>query len=147
MRILGIASDMHISSAALIENGQLVAAAAEERFSRSKHTRAFPARAIDYCLSTVPGGLGGVDRVAVSANPAIDLSVHDGRYAGRARWYPEGLYSIPNNLATRVDGPYQGHTAQVLQTAGKPLQIDYVYHHDAHAANAFFLSPSTRPRS
>ncbi|MFE9997499.1 carbamoyltransferase family protein [Streptomyces avermitilis] len=141
MRILGIASDMHISSAALIEDGQVVAAASEERFSRSKHTRVFPARAIDFCLSTVPGDLHGVDRVAVSANPAIDLSVHDGRYAGRARWYPEGLYSIPNNLAPLVDGPYQGHTAQVLQTADKPLKIDYVYHHDAHAANAFFLSP------
>ncbi|WP_405814161.1 carbamoyltransferase [Streptomyces sp. NBC_01390] len=141
MRILGIASDLHISSAALIEDGQVVAAAAEERFIRSKHTRAFPARAIDYCLSSVPDGLRGVDRVAVSTNPAIDLSVPDGRYAGRARWHPEGLYSIPNNLATLVDGPYQGHAAQVLQTADKPLQIDYVYHHDAHAANAFFLSP------
>ncbi|WP_019062489.1 carbamoyltransferase family protein [Streptomyces prunicolor] len=141
MRILGIASDLHISSAALIEDGQVVAAAAEERFIRSKHTRAFPARAIDYCLSSVPDGLRGVDRVAVSTNPAIDLSVPDGRYAGRARWHPEGLYSIPNNLAPLVDGPYQGHATQILQTADKPLQIDYVYHHDAHAANAFFLSP------
>ncbi|MGX1668574.1 carbamoyltransferase family protein [Streptomyces sp. NPDC055400] len=141
MRILGIASDLHISSAALIEDGRVAAAAAEERFTRSKHTRAFPARAIDYCLSTVPGGLHGVDRVAVSTNPAIDLSVPDGRHAGRARWHPEGLYSVPNNLATLVDAPYQGHATQILQTAGKPLQIDYVYHHDAHAANAFFLSP------
>ncbi|MFE7504656.1 carbamoyltransferase [Promicromonospora sp. NPDC057488] len=141
MRILGIANDMHISSAALIEDGKVVAAAAEERFTRMKHTRAFPAGAIDYCLSTVPGGMDAVDRVAVSANPAIDLSVYDGRYAGRARWYPEALYSIPNNLAALTNGPYQGHTTQVLQTADKPLQIDYVYHHDAHAANAFFLSP------
>ncbi|MEU3741943.1 carbamoyltransferase C-terminal domain-containing protein [Streptomyces sp. NPDC032198] len=141
MRILGIASDLHISSAALIEDGQVVAAAAEERFTRSKHARAFPARAIDYCLSAVPGGLDGVERVAVSTNPAIDLSVPDGRHTGRARWHPERLYSIPNNLATLVDAPYQGHATQILQTAGKPLHIDYIYHHDAHAANAFFLSP------
>lgn len=141
MRILGIASDLHISSAALIEDGHVVAAAAEERFTRRKHARDFPARAIEYCLSTIPDGLCGVDRVAVSTNPTIDLSVPDGRYAGRARWHPEGLYSIPNNLAALLDTPYQGCAAQILQTAGEPLHIDYVYHHDAHAANAFFLSP------
>lgn len=141
MRILGVASDLHISSAALVEDGQVRAAVAEERFTRSKHTRAFPTRAVEYCLSTVPDGLNGVDRIAVSTNPAIDLSVPDGRYAGRARWHPEGLYAIPNNLAALLDEPYQGSTSQVLQTGGKPLQIDYVYHHDAHAANAFFLSP------
>jgi carbamoyltransferase len=142
MRILGITHDMHISAAALVEDGEVVAAAAEERFTRAKHTRAFPARAIDFCLSGVPGGLRGVDRVAVSANPAIDLSVPDGRHSGRARWHPEGLYAVPNNLATLLDSPYQGHTTQVLRTTeGPPLQIEYVYHHDAHAANVFFLSP------
>ncbi|GAA3744622.1 carbamoyltransferase [Salinactinospora qingdaonensis] len=141
MHILGIASDLHISSAALVEDGQVRAAAAEERFTRSKHTRAFPRRAIEYCLSTVPDGLNGVDRIAVSTNPAIDLSVPDGRYTGRARWHPEGLYAIPNNLAALLDEPYQGAATQILQTGDKPLQIDYVYHHDAHAANAFFLSP------
>ncbi|WP_093482170.1 carbamoyltransferase family protein [Streptomyces sp. 2333.5] len=141
MRILGIASDLHISSAALIEDGHVLAAAAEERFTRRKHARDFPARAIEYCLSTIPDGLCGVDRIAVSTNPTIDLSVPDGRYAGRARWHPEGLYSIPNNLAALLDAPYQGCATQILQTAGEPLHIDYVYHHDAHAANAFFLSP------
>lgn len=141
MRILGIANDMHTSSAALVEDGEVVAAAAEERFTRVKHTRAFPARAIEYCLSTVRGGLRGVDRVAVSANPAIDLSVPDGRYTGRLRWYPEGLYSVPNNLAALADVPFQGHTTQILHTQTDPLKIDYVYHHDAHAANAFYLSP------
>lgn len=141
MRILGVAQDMHISSAALLEEGTVVAAAAEERFTRHKHTRAFPANAIRYCLRTVPGGLCGVDRIAVSANPAIDLSVPDGRYSGRARWYPEALYSVPNNLASLLDAPYEGTTTQLLQSAAGTARIDYVYHHDSHAANAFFLSP------
>ncbi|MFD0059640.1 carbamoyltransferase [Streptomyces sp. NPDC056690] len=142
MRVLGIANDMHISSAALIEDGRVVSAAAEERFTRTKHTRVFPTRAIDFCLASVPGGLRGIDRVALSANPAIDLGVPDGRYTGRARWHPEGLYTVPNNLAALLGSPYQGHTTQFLRTADStPLQIEYVYHHDAHAANAFFLSP------
>jgi len=141
MRILGIAHDMHISSAALLEDGMVAAAAAEERFIRHKHTRAFPLNAIRYCLRDVPDGLRGIDRIAVSANPAIDLSVPDGRYSGRARWYPEALYSIPNNLAPLLDVPYQGTTTQLLRSASGTTCIDYVYHHDAHAANAFFLSP------
>lgn len=141
MRILGIASDMHLSSAALIDGGRVVAGAAEERFTRDKHTRAFPSRAIEFCLATAGIGLNQVDRIAVSANPAIDLNVPDGRYSGRARWYPEGLYAIPHNLAPLLGAPYRGHTHQSLQTELGAVQIDYVYHHDAHAANAFFLSP------
>lgn len=141
MIILGVASDLHLSSAALLRDGVVVAGAAEERFTRHKHTRAFPARAVEYCLAEHGIRLRDVNRIAVSTNPAIDLSVPDGRYAGRARWHPEGLYSIPNNLAALLDSPYQGSAAQVLQTEGGDLQIDYVYHHDAHAANAFFLSP------
>jgi len=141
VRILGIASDLHISSAALIEDGRVVAAVAEERFTRAKHTRAFPSRAIEYCLAAGEVGLHQVDRIAVSTNPAIDLNVPDGRYSGRARWHPEGLYAIPLNLAALLGDSYQGHTTQSLQTGGGLLQIDYIYHHDAHAANAFFLSP------
>lgn len=141
MRILGIASDLHISSAALLEDGMVVAAVAEERFTRVKHTRAFPSNAIKYCLTAGGIGLHEVDRIAVSTNPAIDLNVPDGRYSGRARWHPEGLYAIPLNLAGLLGDSYRGHTAQSLQTGNSALQIDYIYHHDAHAANAFFLSP------
>ena len=54
MKVLGIAPDVWISSAALVEDGQVVAAAAEERFNRQKLSKAFPSQAIDYCLHNEP---------------------------------------------------------------------------------------------
>ncbi len=51
MRILGISAFYHDSAAALVEDGRIVAAAQEERFTRKKHDRGFPQHAIDYCLA------------------------------------------------------------------------------------------------
>ena len=60
MRILGISAFYHDSAAALIEDGRIVAAAQEERFSRKKHDSRFPINALRYCLSESGGGLAGV---------------------------------------------------------------------------------------
>lgn len=59
MRILGISAFYHDSAAALIEDGWIVAAAQEERFSRKKHDSRFPVHAISYCLTEGGIGLGG----------------------------------------------------------------------------------------
>lgn len=59
MRILGISAFYHDSAAALIEDGWIVAAAQEERFSRKKHDSQFPVHAISYCLTEGGIGLGG----------------------------------------------------------------------------------------
>ena len=59
------------NAAALIEDGRIVAAAQEERFSRKKHDARFPSHAIQYCLSEIGGGLGGVDRVVFYDKPFL----------------------------------------------------------------------------
>ena len=64
MRILGISAFYHDSAAALIEDGEIIAAAQEERFTRKKHDARFPAAAIAYCLEEKGIDLGGVDYVA-----------------------------------------------------------------------------------
>src|SRR6266496_2761623 len=63
MRTLGISAFYHDSAAALIEDGKIIAAAQEERFTRKKHDARFPVNAIRCCLSEGGTGMGGVDHV------------------------------------------------------------------------------------
>ena len=69
MKILGISAYYHDSAAALVLNGNIVAAAQEERFTRKKHDEAFPAKAVDYCLKEAGIGAGGLDYVAFYEKP------------------------------------------------------------------------------
>ena len=71
MRILGISAFYHDSAAALIEDGQIIAAAQEERFSRKKHDSDFPENAIRYCLDQAGKGLEGIDFVAFYDKPFL----------------------------------------------------------------------------
>src|SRR5689334_5205178 len=69
MRILGISAYYHDSAACLVEDGRIVAAAQEERFTRKKHDDAFPINAIRYCLNWDSAGLRTVDAVAFYDKP------------------------------------------------------------------------------
>jgi carbamoyltransferase len=71
MRILGISAFYHDSAAALIEDGEVVAAAQEERFTRKKHDARFPAAAVEYCLAQAGTDLGGIDYVAFYDKPLL----------------------------------------------------------------------------
>src|SRR5262249_25374441 len=71
MRILGISAFYHDSAAALVEDGRIVAAAQEERFTRTKHDASFPRHAIDYCLREGGGSLAGIDHVVFYDKPFL----------------------------------------------------------------------------
>ena len=71
MRILGVSAFYHDSAAALIEDGRIIAAAQEERFTRKKHDAAFPKQAISYCLEASGGGLSEVDFVCFYEKPLL----------------------------------------------------------------------------
>src|SRR5438067_7764290 len=71
MRILGISAFYHDSAAALIEDGQIVAAAQEERFTREKFDSRYPANAIAYCLAEAGVALADVDHVAFYDKPFL----------------------------------------------------------------------------
>jgi carbamoyltransferase len=70
-RILGISAYYHDSAAALLENGRIIAAAQEERFSRQKHDAKFPANAIAYCLSQANIQIGDIDAVVFYDKPIV----------------------------------------------------------------------------
>ena len=71
MRILGLSAYYHDSAAALVEDGRIVAAAQEERFSRKKHDSRFPVHALGYCLAQAGCGLEGIDRVVFYDKPFL----------------------------------------------------------------------------
>ena len=70
-RILGISAFYHDSAAALIVDGEIVAAAQEERFTRQKHDPGFPAHAIEYCLQAGKLGAGDLDYIAFYDKPLL----------------------------------------------------------------------------
>ena len=71
MYILGITHDVINTSAALIKDGKIVAAIAEERLSRKKKTRTFPFKAIQFCINKVNIKFSDIDYIAHSFNPSI----------------------------------------------------------------------------
>src|SRR5512137_3000885 len=71
MRILGISAFYHDSAAAVIEDGRIVAAAQEERFTRKKHDASFPQNAIAYCLEATGTALSEIDHVAFYDKPFL----------------------------------------------------------------------------
>jgi carbamoyltransferase len=142
MDILGISFGVD-TSACLLRDGQVVAAVLEERFSRIKHDRSWPAASIAWCLEQGGTTLDAIDEVAFFWNPALQL---DYPHPGRSRTYRhhgDYLHMVPSwllgGLSTPVSGPW---TRQTIALDGRsPLKITYVTHHLCHAAAAFFPSP------
>jgi carbamoyltransferase len=145
MDILGISFGID-TSACLVRDGVTVAAVLEERFSRLKHDRGWPARSIAWVLAEAGTTLQDVDAVAFFWNPAVHLDFpHPGR-STTYRHHGDYLHMVPSWLlgafaAGRDLG--SGHTTQQIHVEGRdrPLTIHYVTHHRCHAAVAFFPSP------
>jgi len=144
LRILGISAFYHDSAAALIEDGRIVAAAQEERFSRKKHDARFPANAIRYCLTERGTGLGGVDRVVFYDKPFLKFERLVETYVTFApRGFESFRMAIPLWLREKLFlkvllkkelGKFDGH-------GGWNGQLLFSEHHLSHAASAFFPSP------
>ncbi|PYR76529.1 MAG: hypothetical protein DMF86_11845 [Acidobacteria bacterium] len=141
MNVLGISCYFHDAAAALVQDGALVAAAEEERFSRIKHDFAFPDRAIRFCLNHAGLSAGDVDYVVFFEKPFVKF---------------ERILSTVLATAPRSSGVFrQAMTAWLLdklwvknrirEHVGVPAdRILFIPHHLAHAASAFFCSPFDR---
>jgi carbamoyltransferase len=136
--ILGISAYYHDAAAALVVDGQIVAAAQEERFSRIKHDWQFPRQSIDYCLSE--GGLSAekLDYVGFYDKPLLKFDRLLETYLGFA---PAGfrsfLAAMPLWLRRKL------HLPREMSRHLKGYKKRYVFaeHHESHAASAFFPSP------
>ena len=137
MNILGISCFYHDSAAALIQDGKIVAAAQEERFTRKKHDFGFPANAIDYCLKQGGITVDQLDYVTFYDKPLLKFERILETYLAYA---PVGIASfmmaLPLWLKEKLWIPSLIHDK--LGFEGKIL---YPEHHESHAASAFFPSP------
>ncbi len=138
MITLGLAHDLFISSAALVRDGEVVAAIAEERLNRQKQYKGFPMQALKTCLRMAGASLDEVDAVAVGWNPTRHLEHPAQRWSNNARWRPEYLYGVPNMLLG-ASGAGSGEWIEQSLESLHP-RIIYYDHQLAHAANAFYLS-------
>ena len=143
MKILGINHDMYITSAALIIDGKIIAACPEERLNRDKLTRVFPTNAVNFCLKKANLRLDQIDFIANSYNPSVHLKKFNPNYSISRRFRGDYFYSIPdfllnNDRQIKEDSDY---SFQKIKLGNKELNIYYITHHLAHAANGFYLSP------
>ncbi len=137
--ILGISAFYHDSAACLVRDGEIVAAAQEERFSRKKHDYRFPTQAIDFCLRAAGIDAGQLDHVAFYDKPLLKFDRLIETYLAYAPvgfqsflkamplWLREKLHH-PRELRKGLKGKYNG-------------RFIFTEHHESHAASAFFPSP------
>jgi carbamoyltransferase len=144
MRVLGLSAFYHDSAAALIEDGHLVGAAQEERFTRKKHDSAFPQNAVQYCLDTAGIKLADVDYVAFYDKPFLKFERLLETYLAYA---PRGFNSFRMAMPLWLKEKLFQKT--LLRDEMKHWQPDFDWqkrllfgeHHQSHAASAFFPSP------
>ena len=144
MKILGLSAFYHDSAAALLVNGNLVAAAQEERFTRKKHDPGFPAQAVRYCLDHAGISLDEVDAIAFYDKPFLKFERLLETYLAFA---PRGFTSFARALPIWLKEKL--FQKDMLVDALKELGADksviskllFAEHHISHAASAFFPSP------
>jgi carbamoyltransferase len=160
---LGINSVFHDSSACLVDDGEVLAAAEEERFTRIKHGKRplpftvweLPHHAIDYCLAEAGVELADVDHVAYSFDPSLLLGNHSfplelplepSTFATKASWVspwePLALAYVCNAERQLVDGaPHHIRKRFFSAKKSRHWQWHFVEHHLSHEASAFLAAP------
>jgi carbamoyltransferase len=144
MNILGISAFYHDSAAALVRDGDIVAAAQEERFTRKKHDPGFPAHAVDYCLREGGIDLDGVDYIAFYDKPLLKFERLLETYLAFApRGFKSFSMAIPVWLQEKLF--LKSLLTKELKPRGKRDDVAermlFSEHHLSHAASAFFASP------
>jgi carbamoyltransferase len=137
--ILGISCFYHDSAAALVVDGEIVAAAQEERFSRKKHDPRFPINAINYCLEEGKISNNEIDAIVFYDNPVKSLdrilnSLIAGQPESKEQWDEMCLPLIAYKLFIEY---------KIEECFSRKIPVLYSEHHFSHAASAFYPSPFT----
>ncbi|MGE5233825.1 MAG: carbamoyltransferase [Acidobacteriota bacterium] len=145
MKLLGISCYYHDSAACLIDDGRIVAAAQEERFSRKKHDDRFPVHAVRYCLAE--GGIGGersgeLGGVVFYDKPLLKFHrILENYFAVAPRGLRSAAMALPLWLREKLWIPPRIHESLAeCGVTGTP-KIYFAEHHESHAASAFYPSP------
>jgi len=144
MRILGISAYYHDSAAALVRDGEIIAAAQEERFTRKKHDSSFPARAVEYCLAEDKTTLDDVDHIVFYDKPFVKFERLLETYLAFA---PRGLRSFQMAVPLWIrEKLFQkkllnDELKSFAKSNNSGDKLLFTEHHLSHAASAFFPSP------
>jgi carbamoyltransferase len=144
MKILGISAFYHDSAAAIIENGEIIAAAQEERFTRKKHDPNFPINAVKFCLTYGGATLDQLDAIAFYDKPLLKFErLLETYYAFVPRGLSSFITAIPVWLKEKMF--LKRLIFEELEKIGpfdkKKLKLLFPEHHLSHAASAFYPSP------
>ncbi|SMF52584.1 carbamoyltransferase [Alteromonadaceae bacterium Bs31] len=144
--ILGVSAFYHDSAAALIHNGEIIAAAQEERFTRKKHDPGFPLKSIEYCLKEAGTSLSKVDHIAFYEKPFLKFERLLETYVALA---PKGINSFRAAMPVWLrEKLFQkdmlirefGKIDSDFKNGGREKLL-FSEHHFSHAASAFYPSP------
>ena len=144
MRILGISAFYHDSAAAVVKDGEIIAAAQEERFSRKKHDSRFPRHAIDYCLEASGATPQDIDFVAFYDKPFVKFERLLETYIAFA---PRGFQSFKMSLPLWLREKLFQKSLLLKEMKAYSADVDwakrllFAEHHFSHAASAFYPSP------
>jgi carbamoyltransferase len=146
MRILGISAYYHDSAAALIEDGHVVAAAQEERFTRRKHDASFPKNAVGYCLSERQVPISSLDAVVFYEKPFLKFERLLETYMATApRGFRQFLMAMPIWLREKLfQKSLLTGELRKIDAGFDPAKLLFSEHHVSHAASAFYPSPFER---
>jgi len=136
MIILGISCFYHDSAACLVKDGKIIAAAAEERFTRKKHDNDFPLKAIESCLDSLGIAMNEIDLVVFYEKPILKFE----------RILCQHLQHFPSSCKTFLDttGSWLDKKLQIKKLLREKChyhgKVIYLHHHLSHAASSYYLS-------
>jgi carbamoyltransferase len=141
--VLGISAFYHDSAAALVRDGEIIAAAQEERFSRKKHDPRFPHNAINYCLEEAFIEPSELDAVVFYDNPVLtwDRILKNCLMSGEKSG---GQFEKAAQSVLGIKLWVKDYVNKTIGTLGKSGKLLFTEHHMAHAASAFYPSPFSK---
>lgn len=137
MNILGISAFYHDSAACLVQDGRIVAATQEERFTRLKHDACLPRNAIEYCLGEASVSVGQLDYVAFYDKPLLKFERILRTYMAYA---PRGWASFSVAMQLWL-GKKLFVESEIKRATGYEGDVLFLEHHESHAMSAFLPSP------
>jgi len=141
MNILGVNAYHGDAAAAIVVDGRLVAAAAEERFNRQKHCAGFPRLAIEYCLREAGVRLQDLDHIGISRQPWANL--HRKIWQGLRQSFSPNTWHAAAGMIS-VGGVRRKFTEAWSEGLSTKTRLHHLEHHLTHAASAFYVSTFDR---
>ncbi len=144
MYILGISAFYHDSAAAILKDGEIIAAAQEERFSRKKHDAGFPSKAITYCLKEAGVTIDQMEAVVFYDKPLLKFErLLETYYAFAPKGFTSFLMAMPVWLNEKLflKKKIRDELKNIQLYDKKKLKLLFPEHHLSHAASAFYPSP------